>query len=339
MKALFIVGPGKTELREIDQPRPAEGEALLRVGMVGFCGGDLNAYKGSMPMQYYPMVLRHEIGATIEELGANIPGKLRAGMNVTVSPYQNCGSCTPCKRGRPNACRDNRTMGVRRPGAMTRYITAPWTDIYPSEKLTLKELALVEPLTVGFHGAERGRVSADDKVAVLGCGIVGIGAVLGSSARGAEVIAVDIDDRKLQIALKAGAGHAVNSAKDDLHEALGELTNGEGPDVVIEAVGLPETFRAAVEETVFTGRVVYIGYAKQPVEYETKLFVQKELDIFGSRNCLGDFPRVIEAMETGGFPVDDVVTKVVSLEEAGQALVDWNENPADVTKIMVNMEL
>jgi threonine dehydrogenase-like Zn-dependent dehydrogenase len=339
MKALYIVEPGKTELREIDQPRPAEGEVLLRVGMVGFCGGDLNAFKGSMPMQYYPMVLGHEIGATIEELGANIPGTVRPGMNVTVSPYQNCGSCTPCKRGRPNACRDNRTMGVRRPGAMTRYITAPWTNIHPSEKLTLKELALVEPLTVGFHAAERGRVSSSDKVAVLGCGIVGLGAVLGSSACGAEVIAVDIDDRKLQIALKAGASHAVDSAKDDLHEVLSELTDGEGPDVVIEAVGLAETFRAAVEEVVFTGRVVYIGYAKQPVEYETKLFVQKELDILGSRNCLGDFPRVIEALETGGFPVDDVVTKVVSLEEAGQALVDWNENPADVTKIVVNMEL
>jgi threonine dehydrogenase-like Zn-dependent dehydrogenase len=337
MKALYIVEPGKTELREIDAPRPAKDEVLLRVRMVGFCGGDLNAFRGTFPLQHYPIILGHEIGATIEEVGSKVPDKLRRGMNVTVSPYQNCGRCVPCKRGRLNACRDNRTMGVRRPGAMTQYITAPWGDIYPSEKLTLKELALVEPLTVGFHAAERGRVSSSDKVAVLGCGIVGLGAVLGSSARGADVIAVDIDDRKLQIAQKAGAGHIVNSAKADLHEALRELTSGDGPDVVIEAAGLPETFRAAVEEVVFTGRVVYIGYVKSPVEYETKLFVQKELDILGSRNCLGDFPHVIEVLERGGFAVDDVVTKVVSLEEAGQTLADWNENPLDVTKIMVNM--
>jgi len=338
MKALYIVEPGKTELREIDPPRPTEGEVLLRVGMVGFCGGDLNAFKGTMPMQYYPMVLGHEIGATVEELGSNVPDKFRPGMKVTVSPYQNCGQCTPCKRGRPNACRDNRTMGVRRPGAMTSYTTAPCGDIYPSDKLSLTELALVEPLTVGFHAAERGRVSSADMVAVLGCGIVGLGAIVGSSVRGAEVIAVDIDDRKLQTARKAGVNHLVNSAKADLHESLSELTDGEGPDVVIEAIGLPETFRAAVEEVVFTGRVVYIGYSKVPVEYETKLFVQKELDILGSRNCLGDFPKVIEVLEKGGFPVDDVVTKIVPLEEAGQVLAEWNENPADVTKIMVNME-
>ena len=352
MKALYIVEPGKTELREIDKPKPADGQVLLRVGMVGFCGGDLNAFRGTMPMQHYPTILGHEIGATIEKLGPNVPDKFRPGssaigMNVTVSPYQNCGHCTPCKRNRPNACRDNRTMGVRRPGAMTEYIAVLHSDIYYSSKLTLKELALVEPLTVGFHAASRGRVSPSDKVAVFGCGIVGLGAVLGSSARSAHVIAVDIVDRKLDVARKAGARHTINSAKADLHEDLSELTDGQGPDVVIEAVGSPATFRAAVEEVVFTGRVVYIGYAKQPVEYETKLFVQKELDILGSRNCLGDFPRVIEALETGSpqdasprrFPIDDVITKVVSLEQAGQALVNWSENPADVTKIMVNMQL
>ncbi|MHC4620651.1 MAG: zinc-binding alcohol dehydrogenase family protein [Planctomycetota bacterium] len=338
MKALYIVEPGKTELRDIDGPRPAAGEVLLRVGMVGFCGGDLNAFKGTMPMQYYPMILGHEIGAIIEDVGDNVPEKFRPGMKVTVSPYQNCGQCTPCKRGRPNACRDNRTMGVRRPGAMTEYIAAPFGDVHPSEKLSLKELALVEPLTVGFHAAERGRVTESDKVAVLGCGIVGLGAVVGSSARGAEVIAVDIDDRKLQIARKAGAHHVINCSEGDLHNALSELTDGEGPDVLIEAVGLEETFRAAVEEVVFTGRVVYIGYAKSPVEYETKLFVQKELDILGSRNCLGDFPRVIEVLEKGTFPVDDVVTKVVPLADAGKSLVEWAEDPNKVIKIMVNIE-
>jgi threonine dehydrogenase-like Zn-dependent dehydrogenase len=339
MKALYIVEPGKTELREIERPKPSEDEVLLRVRMVGFCGGDLNAFRGTFPLQHYPIILGHEIGATIEEVGKKVPDRFRRGMNVTVSPYQSCGHCVPCKRGRPNACRDNRTMGVRRPGAMTEYITAPWGDIYHSVKLSLKELALVEPLTVGFHAAERGRVSSSDKVAVLGCGIVGLGAVLGSSARGGEVIAVDIDERKLETAQKGGANHIINSAKADLHEALRELTSGDGPDVVIEAVGLPETFRAAVEEVVFTGRVVYIGYTKSRVEYETKLFVQKELDILGSRNCLGDFPPVIEVLEAGGFPVGDVVTKVVSLEQASQALVEWNEDPLAVTKIMVNMEV
>jgi len=337
MKALYIIEPGKMELREIEKPAPGPGEVLVRVGMVGFCGGDLNAFKGTMPMQHYPMILGHEIGATITKLGDAVPDKLCEGMKVTVSPYESCGRCIPCQRGRPNACQDNRTMGVRRAGAMTEYAVVPWADVYPSDKLSLKELALVEPLTVGFHAVQRGRVAGSDKVMVFGCGIVGLGAVACSAARGAEVISVDIDDGKLAIAEEAGAGHTINSAEADLHEALAEITDGPGPDVVIEAVGLPETFRAAVEEVVFTGRVVYIGYAKAPVEYETKLFVQKELDIMGSRNCLGDFGQVIEILEAGRFPVDKVVTEIVPLEQAGEALAQWRDNPAGVSKIMVQV--
>jgi len=338
MKALYIIEPGKTELREIDKPTPAKDQVLLKVGMVGFCGGDLNAFRGTFPLQQYPTILGHEIGATIEQVGAEVPDKFKADMKVTISPYQNCGRCTPCKRDRPNACRDNKTMGVRRPGAMTQYIVAPWQDVHISEHLTAKELALVEPLTVGFHAVERGRIAPSDTVAVFGCGIVGLGAVTGSVAAKAEVIAVDIDERKLQIAKKIGAKHTVNSHKVELHEALHKLTSGDGPDVIIEAVGLPATFRAAVDEVAFTGRVVYIGYTKSPVEYETRLFVQKELDILGSRNCLGDFPRVIEVLESGVFPTDDVITRTVSLDQAGRALEEWNENPADVTKIMVDMQ-
>jgi threonine dehydrogenase-like Zn-dependent dehydrogenase len=338
MKALFIVEPGRTEVRETEAPRLREGEVLLRVGRVGFCGGDLKAFQGTFPLQQYPCILGHEIGAVIAETGPGVPDRFRPGQRVTVNPYLNCRTCLPCRSGRPNACVDNRTMGVRRPGAMTESIAVPWPDLFPSERLSLRELALAEPLTVGFHAVERGRVAAEDTVAVLGCGIVGLGAVAGAAARGARVIAVDVDDRKIEIARKAGAAHGINSAKSDLHAALQEHTGGQGPRVVIEAVGHPATFRAAVEEVSFTGRVVYIGYAKAPVEYETRLFVQKELDVLGSRNCLGDFPRVIATLESGRFPVDDVITREAPLAEAGAALAAWARNPAAVTKILVNLD-
>ena len=339
MKALFIVQPGKTEIREVDPPRPRDGEVLLRVGRVGFCGGDLKAFQGTFPLQQYPCILGHEVGATVLEAGPGVPpGRFPPGRRVTVHPYLNCGTCLPCRTGRPNACVDNRTMGVRRPGAMTESIAVPWQDLFASDRLSLRELALAEPLTVGFHAVERGRVAAGETVAVVGCGIVGLGAVAGAAARGAEVIAVDIDDRKLEIARKAGAAHAVNSRQSDLHASLQERTGGRGPLVVIEAVGHPATFRAAVDEVAFTGRVVYIGYAKAPVEYETRLFVQKELDVMGSRNCLGDFPRVLEALEAGRFPVEDVITREVPLAGAGEALAAWARDTAAVTKILVNLD-
>lgn len=340
MKALYLIEPGKTEIREIDRPVPKDGEVLLKVGRVGFCGGDLNGFRGLFELQEYPVVLGHELGAVIEEMGTDVPDSFGTGMKVTVYPYLNCGTCTSCRKGRPNACQDNRTMGVRRPGAMTQYITVPWQVLFPSEHLSLRELALVEPLTVGFHAVNRGRICAGEKVAVIGCGIVGMGAAAACVSRQAEVIAIDIDDSKMDIARKTGVAHTINTRKVDLHEVLSEITNGEGPDVIIEAVGNAQTYRAAVDEVAYTGRVVYIGYAKKPVEYETGMFVRKEIEIYGSRNCEKDvdFPAAIAYLEKGRFPVDDVISRVVTLDEAGKALAEWSEDPGPVTKILVDTE-
>jgi threonine dehydrogenase-like Zn-dependent dehydrogenase len=120
---------------------------------------------------------------------------------------------------------------------------------------------------------------------------------------------------------------------------LNHLTDGFGPDVVIEAIGRPETFRMAIEEVAFTGRVVYIGYAKEPVSYETRLFVQKELDILGSRNATPeDFRAVIQMLRRGEFPVKDAITSVVDLFHAPHALKFWDENPAKVQKIIVSLD-
>jgi threonine dehydrogenase-like Zn-dependent dehydrogenase len=131
----------------------------------------------------------------------------------------------------------------------------------------------------------------------------------------------------------------VNTARESLHDRLLQLTDNRGPDVVIEAIGLPETFRAAVEEVAFTGRVVYIGYAKDPVAYETRLFVLKELDIRGSRNALAaDFARVIAMLEAGAFPVEQAVGTIVPLEQAPGILREWSEAPQRFTKIMVNLD-
>jgi threonine dehydrogenase-like Zn-dependent dehydrogenase len=152
------------------------------------------------------------------------------------------------------------------------------------------------------------------------------------------IIAVDIDDQKLAWAKDFGATHTVNSGKEDAVEAIKAATGGNGADVCIEAIGLPQTFRSAVEEVSFTGRVVYIGYAKELVAYETRLFVQKELDIMGSRNALPeDFRRVISMLEERRFPVEDAISSVVPVEEAPGILREWSDNPSRFTKIMVNM--
>ena len=337
MKALVLKEPGQAEIRPVPEPVLTPSSVLLKVRMVGFCGSDLNSFRGRNPMVSFPRIPGHEVSATIVE-GNNTNPALAAGMDVTLSPYTHCGKCASCRRGRPNACQFNETLGVQRDGAATEYIVVPSERIYPA-KLTLKELCLVEPLTVGFHAVARARVTSEDTVAILGCGGVGLGAVAASGFRGAKTIGVDMDDEKLKTARAAGATHSINTAREDLHQRLAELTDGRGPDVVIEAIGLPQTFRAAVEEVAFTGRVVYIGYAKEPVAYETKLFVQKELDILGSRNALPeDFRDVIRMLEEHRFPVNDAVSSIITMNEAPQALAAWSDNPSRVKKIMMCMD-
>ncbi len=338
MKALFLTQVGKSEVFEIDKPTPKSGEVLLKVEMVGFCGGDMNGFKGLFPLQEYPNILGHEVGAVIEELGADVPSHLRIGSKVTLYPYLACGTCVACRKGSPNACKTNKTMGVRRPGAMTRYVCAPWQDLFVSDQLSARELALAEPLTVGFHAVARGRVDSQDLVAVLGCGIVGLGAVAAAVNRHATVIAIDLDDAKLAIARKIGVSNTINPSKEDLHQRLQEITNGDGPDVIIEAVGSPSTYRSAVEEVAFLGRVVCIGYAKAPVEFNTSLFVQKEIEILGSRNCVGksDFPEVLAYLEARKFPVEEVISKVISIDEGPETLKSWAENPQGIIKIMID---
>jgi threonine dehydrogenase-like Zn-dependent dehydrogenase len=192
---------------------------------------------------------------------------------------------------------------------------------------------------VGCHAVARGLVTAKDTVAVYGCGGVGLGAVAAAAFRDARVVAIDIDDKKLAIAKDAGARELINSTRDDVHARLQEITGGHGPDVIIEAIGRPDTYRAAVEEVSFSGRVVYIGYAKDNVSFETRLFVQKELDIRGSRNALPeDFKEVIRMFEQKRFPTAEAISATVPLDEAPAILRAWSENPAAYTKIMISFD-
>jgi threonine dehydrogenase-like Zn-dependent dehydrogenase len=334
MRALVIDRPGEARVIDIDRPAEDPTQASMRVRRIGLCGTDLSTFLGKNPLVTYPRIPGHEVAATLERVPVNDLGVV-AGMDVTMSPYTSCGQCTACRQGRVNACRFNQTLGVQRDGALTESFSMPLAKLYPAP-LPIEELCLVEPLTVGCHAVSRGRVTAEDTVAIYGCGGIGLGAVAAAAFREANVIAIDLDDKKLAIAASAGARHLIHSGRDNVHDRLQEITGGHGPDVVIEAIGRPETFRAAVEEVAFTGRVVYIGYAKDHVSYDTRLFVQKELDILGSRNALpGDFREVIRMFEQKRFPTAEAISATVPLEEAPAILRAWSENPAAYTKIMI----
>jgi threonine dehydrogenase-like Zn-dependent dehydrogenase len=337
MRALVIDRPGEARVVDIEKRATDPLEATMRIRRIGLCGTDLSTFLGKNPLVTYPRIPGHEVAATLERVPANDLG-LAEGMDVTMSPYTSCGKCTACRQGRVNACRQNQTLGVQRDGALMEEFSMPLEKLYAAP-LPIEELCLVEPLTVGCHAVARGRVTSADTVAIYGCGGVGLGAVSAAAFRGANVIAIDLDDKKLAIAAGAGARHLIHSIRDDVHVRLQEITGGHGPDVVIEAIGRPETYRAAVDEVAFTGRVVCIGYAKDQVSFETRLFVQKELDILGSRNALPqDFREVIRMFEQKRFPTAEAISASVPLKDGPAILRDWSENPTAYTKIMISFD-
>ena len=308
MKAVQIVNPSEMKVVELEKPTVGVGEVLVRIKYVGFCGSDLNTFLGRNPMVKLPVIPGHEVGAVIEEVGPNVPAGFEKGMNVTLNPYTNCGKCASCRNGRVNACEHNETLGVQRNGAMS----------------------------VGFHAVSRAQVIDYEYVMVIGCGMIGIGAIVRAALRGATVIAVDLDDEKLELAKKVGASYVINSKTENVHERMQQVTEGFGADVVIEAVGSPVTYVMAVDEVGFTGRVVCIGYAKSEVAFQTKYFVQKELDIRGSRNALpADFRAVINYMKEGNCPVEELISKIAKPEGALEAMQEWTANPGKVFRILV----
>ena len=323
------------QIVDVPEQEMKAGDVMIRLQYVGFCGSDLNTYLGRNPMVKLPVIPGHEVGAVIEAVGSEVPEGLKPGMVVTVNPYTNCGKCASCRNARPNACQHNETLGVQRNGSMRERLVLPWEKVIPAGLLTPRECALVEPMSVGFHAVSRAQVTDSDVVLVIGCGMVGMGAVVRSALRGATVIAADIDDEKLQLAREMGASYTRNTKTDDVNARLLEMTSGFGPDVVIEAVGSTPTYQMAVDVVAFTGRVVCIGYAKSEVSFQTKYFVQKELDIRGSRNALPqDFRAVIHYMERRTCPVDRLISSEVTPEEAQKAMDEWAAAPGRVFRIL-----
>jgi threonine dehydrogenase-like Zn-dependent dehydrogenase len=336
MKALMIDAPGSAKVVDRPEPTAGRGEVLVRVARAGLCGTDLSTFLGKNPLVSYPRVIGHEIAGVVAFADANV-SQVLVGTAVAISPYKNCGRCIACRRGRPNACRNNQTLGVQREGALAELVAVPADRLYTSAALDVDHLALVEPFSIGMHAVRRGRVSADDTVLVVGCGGVGAGAVAAAASRHARVLAIDLDDAKLQLAKAFGALDACNSASPGVAQWIADYTKGEGPDVVIEAVGNASTYRFALEVVASCGRVVCVGWVKGEIAIEPRDIVAKEMEILGSRNATDEFADVIRLFESKVIDPLRLVTHRVALGDAAAMLTEWARCPDNVGKVLVTV--
>ncbi|MGL4789837.1 MAG: zinc-binding alcohol dehydrogenase family protein [Anaerotignaceae bacterium] len=339
MKALIINSPNNVSIGEIEKPIRKKGEALLKLLYGGICGSDLGSFRGTNAYVSYPRVPGHEFSAEIVEIDEN-PYGLEAGMIVTANPYFNCGSCYSCQKGKVNVCTDNQTMGVQREGGFSEYITMPIERIYAGKGLDGETLALIEPFCISYHGISRADVQTGDKVLIMGAGTIGVLAAIAAKTKGAEVTICDVAQEKLKYAYETfGIDHMLlNSSPEDFTDGVEKLTNGNGFDVTIEAVGLPVTFQNCIDAVCFGGKVVLIGVSKRNIDdFFFTIIQKKELNIYGSRNALKeDFDQLIDLVQKNNINLNKIITNRYNFNEGPKALEDFANNADKMLKVVLD---
>ncbi len=349
MQAFVIEEANKAGIQDVPSPLDSlqPGWAAVKARVCGICGSDLHAYKGSQPFFIYPGIPGHEVVGEIVAINPSPTGPVRlknrpieenlaVGERVVLEPSVPCGSCLPCRTGRYNCCANMRVLGVHLPGAMAEYYTAPLECLHRLPESMSDELgALVEPLSIGMQINNRARTSADDTVLIIGAGTIGLCSLLVALSRGARVAVSDLVDRRLQVAADFGAHLTINPARTDIQAALDDFTGGDGPVVVIEAVGSTRTYQDALELVAPSGRVVLAGLVADQVEFPGSIFVKKELDVLGSRLHGGTIPQTIQLLASGSVDPRPLITHRTDLSGARQSFELMHDHPDEVLKILV----
>jgi len=343
MKAAVLYRALDMRIEEVDIPQIGPNDVLVKIKVVGICGSDVHYYLHGRAASFIvkePLILGHECSGVIIEIGSEVEN-LEVGQKVVIEPGFTCGKCRYCREGRYNLCRNVKFYGTPPyDGVFSEYAAAPSQNVYPiPEGMTFEEGALIEPLAVGMMAAKRGSVSVDDTVAILGAGTIGQMALRAVLARGvSETYVTDIIDYRLEYAKEAGAKAVINPKKEDLYDAINDLTSNEGVDVVIEASGAEEAVRQAFQIVRPGGRIVLVGITPS-VSFEAPLSetVTKELDVLGVFRYANVFPTAIRCVHSGKIEVKSLVTHRFPLDrilEGFETHIKKTGNPMKVQIIV-----
>ena len=338
MVALICTKPGKFEYKDIVAPILLPGHAIIKIKRIGICGTDLHAYEGTQPYFIYPRILGHELAADlIEADGAD--GFIH-GEALTFIPYFNCGKCIACRNGKPNCCIDIKVCGVHIDGGMAEYLSVPSYSLVKSQGLSYDELALVEPLAIGAHGVRRANVQKGEFVLVIGAGPIGLGTMEFARIAGAKVIAMDINDQRLQFCKdKLKVEYTINASMEDAFARLKKITNGDMPNVVIDATGSRKAINNAFQYLAHGGRFVLIGLQNEAISFSHPEFHKRESTLMSSRNATReDFVHVIDSMKKGMVDPTTYITHRVKFNGLKDEFKKWLDPATGVIKAIVELD-
>ncbi len=336
MQYIVCETPGQFVVKQKEEPIKSDKEAILKVKKVGICGTDLHAYSGNQAFFTYPRILGHELATQVVEIGDNDKG-IKNGDNVVVIPYLSCGNCIACTAGKTNCCTQMKVLGIHMDGGMQEKIAVPIDLLLPAQQLSDDEMAIVEPLAIGAHAIKRSGLKAGETIVVIGCGPIGIGIMKLAQLAGANVIAIDMNQQRLDYAKeKIGVGQTVMGGPDAV-DKISKITNGDMCTVVFDATGHKGALEAGPNYMSHGGRYVLVGLSKGELTFTHPAIHAKETTIMCSRNAtLEDFENVIDVLQQGNFPTDSFVTHNVDFKDMIANFDNWLDPANGVIKATVN---
>ncbi|MCC9603036.1 galactitol-1-phosphate 5-dehydrogenase [Stieleria sp. JC731] len=321
MKAMLLTEYKNLEVTNVDDPTVGPKDLLIQVRACGICGSDIHGYDGSSGRRIPPLVMGHEAAGVVMEVGNEVTD-FKVGDHVTFDSTVSCGECFHCRRGEINLCDNRMVLGVscgeyRRHGAFAEQVAVPQHICYRlPDEMPFEHAALIEAVSVAVHAANRTPVVLGDTAVVVGSGMIGLLTIQAIKLAGcAKVIAVDLDQDRLDAALSLGADVGLNASEVDVVAEIKKLTHGRGADVALEVVGATATINTAVESVRKGGSITLVGNLAPRVEMPLQAIVTRELSVYGTCASCGEYPACIELMNSGAIKVEPLITAKATLEE------------------------
>ncbi|CAN2233050.1 Tdh Threonine dehydrogenase and related Zn-dependent dehydrogenases [actinobacterium SCGC AAA044-D11] len=327
MKAVVLSAVNDLAVADVERPKPGSKECLVKVLACGICGTDRHIYHGEYPSSK-PVILGHEFGGVIEEVGPD--SKYKVGQVVSVDPNIVCGKCEDCRAERTAFCPDLTALGVNINGGLAQYVLTPDSQIYPVRNdLNPLHLAFIEPLACSIRGMDLAKLTGGEKVAILGGGVIGLLVIqLAKLAGASEIVLVTRQKFRRDVALKIGATRVVDPQSEDVNTVITKM------DVTFECAGSVETFKQSQNITRRGGSVIVLGLTASDANLEVNPFniVVNELRIQGSFLNPLTQARAAELVESGKLNLDILISKVVDLSGV-KAILDAPPAEGDIKYI------
>ncbi len=340
MKALVLKEYNKFSYEDVAVPEIGAQDVLIRVKACGICGSDVHGMDGSTGRRIPPIIMGHEAAGVIERVGADV-SEWKVGERVTFDSTVVTRQDFYSQKGTFNLSDYRKVLGVscgeyRQHGAFAEFVAVPESVLYHlPDSLSFEKAAMTEPVSVAFHATNLIPNEINDSAVVVGAGMIGLFVIQALRLKGyGTIIAIDLDQSRLDMALEFGADYALKSG-DDTVEQVKKLTHGRGADAAFEVVGLTPTVNLAISAVRKGGRVGLVGNFSPKVELPLQAVVSRQITLYGSCASAGEYPACLEMIASGKVRVDEMMSAVVPLTDAASWFDRLHKGEPGLMKVIV----